>query len=448
MADTMKFLWGANSKIPARSNTTNGKAYFAIVDAGYTDTAAPTNEAFIYLDKAGARYNVIAKRAIFDSLGYKIVDKYFAVANNNGSNMMQFFAPSQNASSATPIGSAAIITSIDLSNSSISASEYKIKTVINGFEDTSTITTTNTANSTLSLGMATEDLAGLVSAGEQVFGGKKIFVGDLEVENNNTLINTNYLTLEGNNNVQINSSAGLLELYGKLGLDLFTSSTSDINLETRAFYVTAPTAINGNTSITGTLDVSGVTSITNTTELDVSNANNIKAALKVSGGVWINKKMQVNGITTFANTTDGSSSGGAVVVSGGAKIAKSVYIGNNLTVAQAISNSRNATFNGTAVTNSYSTTVWGYLYGKNDTTLSRNVVLNGDEPATNTYTTTVKGAATFDKTVTVQDDLIINGDGIFSGDLSVRGGDIFLGAAGDHATITYSSDTITISFPG
>ena len=443
MADTMKFLWGANSKIPASSSTTNGKAYFAIIDKGYTDTAAPTNEAFIYLDKAGTRYNVIAKRAIFDSLGYKIVDKYFAVANNNGSNMMQFFAPSQNVNTATPVGSAAIITAIDLSNSSITASEYKIKTVINGFEDTSTITTTNTANSTLSLGMATEDLAGLVSAGEQVFGGKKIFVGDLEVENNNTLINTNSLILEGNNNVQITSSAGLLELYGKLGLDLFTSNTSDINLETRAFYVTAPTAINGNTSITGTLDVSGVTSITNTTD-----ASSSAGALKVSGGALISKKLYVAGVATFANTTDGSSSGGAVVVSGGAKIAKSVYIGNNLTVAQAISNSRNATFNGTAVTNSYSTTVWGYLYGKNDTTLSRNVVLNGDEPSTNTYTTTVKGAATFDKTVTVQDDLIINGDGIFSGDLSVRGGDIFLGAAGDHATITYSSDTITISFPG
>ena len=161
MADTMKFLWGANSKIPTRSNDTNGKAYFAIIDKGYTDTAAPANEAFIYLDKAGARYNVIAKRAIFDSLGYKIVDKYFAVARNNSSNMLQFFTPSQNVNTATPIGSAAIITAIDLSNSSITANEYKIKTIINGFEDKTTDT-----NSTLSLNMATGTLAGLVSAEE------------------------------------------------------------------------------------------------------------------------------------------------------------------------------------------------------------------------------------------------------------------------------------------
>jgi hypothetical protein len=55
--------------------------------------------------------------------------------------------------------------------------------------------------------------------------------------------------------------------------------------------------------------------------------------LKVTGGALISKKLYVKGIATFANTTDGSSSGGAVVVSGGAKIAKSVYIGNNLTVA-------------------------------------------------------------------------------------------------------------------
>ena len=438
MADTMKFLWGANSKIPARSNTTNGKAYFAIVDTGYTDTAAPTNEAFIYLDKAGARYNVIAKRAIFDSLGYKIVDKYFAVANNNGSNMMQFFAPSQNASSATPIGSAAIITSIDLSNSSITASEYKIKTVINGFEDSSTITTTNTANSTLSLDMATGTLAGLVSAGEQVFGGQKTFSGKVII-NSDLDVNGAIITIDGTTSIAL--AAPTITNTATTSLSI-TAPTTNITASS-ALNIVAATAINGNTAITGTLGVTGVTSITNTTD-----ATSSAGALKVTGGALISKKLYVKGIATFANTTDGSSSGGAVVVSGGAKIAKSVYIGNNLTVAQAISNTRNATFNGSAVTNDYSTTVYGYLYGKNNTTLSRNVTLNDDETAaTNTYTTTVKGAATFNKTVTVQDDIVINGDGVIGGDLSVRGGDIFLGAAGDYATITYSSDTITISFP-
>lgn len=433
MADTMKFLWGANSKIPASSSATNGKAYFAIIDKGYTDTAAPTNEAFIYLDKAGTRYNVIAKRAIFDSLGYKIVDKYFAVARNNSSNMLQFFAPSQDANTATPVGSAAIITAIDLSNSSVAANEYKIKTIINGFDDKSTGT-----NSTLSLGMATKTLAGLMSAGAQEFGGQKTFSGKVII-NADLDVNSAIVTIDGTTSIAL--AAPTITNTATTSLTI-TAPTTNITASS-LLTITALTAINGNTAITGTLGVSGVTSITNATD-----ATSSAGALKVTGGALISKKLYVKGIATFADTTDGSSSGGAVVVSGGAKIAKSVYIGNNLTVAQAISNSRNATFNGTAVTNDYSTTIYGYLYGKNNATLSRTVVLNDDETAAaNTYTTTVKGAATFNKTVTVQDDFIVNGDGIIGGDLSVRGGDIYLGAAGDYATITYSSDTITVSFP-
>lgn len=437
MADTMKFLWGANSKIPTKSDATSGKAYFAIIDNGYTDTNAPDNEAFIYLDKAGTRYNVIAKRAIFDSRGAKIVDSYFSVVSNNSSNMLQFFAPSQNANTATPIGSAAIITAIDLSNSSVTKNEYKIKTIINGFEDKTTGT-----NSTLSLGMATKTLAGLVSASAQEFGGQKTFSGKVII-NSDLDVNGATITIDGTTSIAL--AAPAITNTATTSLDI-TAPTTNITASS-LLTITAVTAINGNTAITGTLGVSGVTTITNTTELDVSNANSIKAALKVSGGVWINKKMQVNGIATFANITDGSSSGGAVVVSGGAHIAKSVYIGNNLTVAQAISNSRNATFNGTAVNNNYSTTVYGYFYGKNDATLSRNVALNEDWTADTPYTTTVHGSTTFNKDVTINDNIIINGDGIFSGDLSVRGGDIYLGAAGDYATITYSSGTVTVSFP-
>ena len=321
MADTMKFLWGANSKIPASSSATNGKAYFAIIDKGYTDTAAPTNEAFIYLDKAGTRYNVIAKRAIFDSLGYKIVDKYFAVARNNSSNLLQFFAPSQNVNTATPVGSAAIITAIDLSNSSVTANEYKIKTIINGFEDKSTGT-----NSTLSLGMATKALAGLMSAGAQEFGGQKTFSGKVII-NSDLDVNGAIVTIDGTTSIAL--AAPTITNTATTSLSI-TAPTTNITASS-ALNIVAPTAINGNTAITGTLGVTGVTSITNTTD-----ATSSAGALKVTGGALISKKLYVKGIATFANTTDGSSSGGAVVVSGGAKIAKSVYIGNNLTVGATI----------------------------------------------------------------------------------------------------------------
>lgn len=429
--ETMKFLWGKNSKIP--SSAVDGKAYFAVIDTGYTDSAAPANEAFIYLDKDGNRYNVIAKRAIFDSLGNKITNKYFSETKNSGSNTIQFFTAEQNPNEDTPIKSATIISAIDLSNSSITASEYKIKTIINGFEDKTTGT-----NSTLTLAMATDKLAGLVNAGTQSFGGQKTFTGKVII-NSDLDVNGAIITIDGTTSIAL--AAPTITNTATTSLSI-TAPTTNITASS-ALNIVASTAINGNTSITGTLGVTGITSITNNTD-----ASSTTGALKVAGGVLISKQLYVADVATFANTTDGSIDGGAVVVSGGAKITKSLYIGNNLTVAQAISNSRDATFNGTSIANSYSTTIWGYLYGKNNATLSRNVVLNNDESAdANTYTTTVKGVATFNKTVTIQDDIIINGDGVISGDLSVRGGDIYLGAAGDYATISYSADTITISFP-
>lgn len=435
MADTMKFLWGANSKIPARSNGTNGKAYFAIIDNGYTDTAAPSNEAFIYLDKAGARYNVIAKRAIFDSLGYKITNKYFSETNNSGSNTIQFFTAEQDPSKDTPIKSATIISAIDLSNSSITASEYKIKTIINGFEDK----TTNGTNSTLSLNMATETLAGLVSAEEQEFGGQKTFTGKVII-NSDLDVNGAIITINGTTSIAL--AAPTITNTATTSLSI-TAPTTNITA-TNALNIEAVTAINGNTSITGTLGVTGVTSITDATEC---NATNAAAALKVTGGVLIGKGMQVDGVAIFANPTDASATAGGVMVAGGIRVAKSAYIANNLTVAQAISNSRNATFNGSSVTDTYKTIVNGYFESKNDASLFRDVVLNAGQTEDTTYITTVKGSTTFEKDVTIQDDIIINGDGIISGDLSVRGGDIYLGAAGDYATISYSSGTVTISFP-
>lgn len=431
--ETMKFLWGKNSKIP--SSAANGKAYFAVIDTGYTDSAAPANEAFIYLDKDGNRYNVIAKRAIFDSLGNKITNKYFSETKNSGSNTIQFFTAEQDPNDDTPIKSATIISAIDLSNSSITASAYKIKTVINGFEDK----TTNGTNSTLSLNMATETLAGLVSAEEQEFGGQKTFTGKVII-NSDLDVNGAIITINGTTSIAL--AAPTITNTATTSLSI-TAPTTNITA-TNALNIEAVTAINGNTSITGTLGVTGVTSITDATEC---NATNAAAALKVTGGVLIGKGMQVDGVAIFANPTDASATAGGVMVAGGIRVAKSAYIANNLTVAQAISNSRNATFNGSSVTNTYKTIVNGYFESKNDASLFRDVVLNAGQTEDTTYITTVKGSTTFEKDVTIQDDIIINGDGIISGDLSVRGGDIYLGAAGDYATISYSSGTVTISFP-
>ena len=64
----LKFSWGAEDKLP--SGKVNGKAYFATT-AAYPLLAASANkaqEAFIYFDKDGIRYNVISKRALQDAL--------------------------------------------------------------------------------------------------------------------------------------------------------------------------------------------------------------------------------------------------------------------------------------------------------------------------------------------------------------------------------------------
>lgn len=71
------FLWGANNSLPATK--TNGQAYFATIgDEAYGDSV-PTKEAYIYFDKDNERYNVIAKRAIFDAAGNRIDTKYVTV---------------------------------------------------------------------------------------------------------------------------------------------------------------------------------------------------------------------------------------------------------------------------------------------------------------------------------------------------------------------------------
>lgn len=446
--ETLKLLWGKNSNIPTKGSSTNGKAYFAVIDGGYTDTAAPTKEAFIYFDKDDERYNVIAKRAIFDSLGNKIVNKYFALAQNSNSNTMLFFAPSQDTDD-TPVGSAQIITAIDVKHGDITDGTYNIKTLINGYEDTKT--GTGKYNSTLSLNMASDTLAGLMSATSQTFGGAKTFIDDFTISNVDNGGCINFTTTDMyfiSDFAQIN--AGEFEVIAET-LTLSSDDTVSISA-TNSIDLTGVTRITGNTSITGTLGVTGITSITNNTD-----ASSSTAALQVTGGALINQKLYVKGISTFANETDASSTTTAgVKMSGGLGITKGLYVGYALHVGRSVV--LNSTASSPAVTNSYSTAVYGPFTAANSAILSRNVTLNNDEPAsltTNTYTTTVKGKSTFNKEasflngVIITGDLNVTGDGIFSGDVYARGGEVVIGAAGDCATLSYtaSTDTLTISFP-
>lgn len=164
----LKFLWGTNSKMSGTSAPTivDGKAYFAIVDGTtkYPDSA-PANEAFIYLDKDSKRYNVIAKRAIFDALGNKIHTKYATEIDASG-NTMTLYAPGDAGNNATALGSASIIQAVALATDTTDATTYKIKATVNGV-----------ASNAYSLVAADSTHAGIVTAsGSQDIAGIKKFV--------------------------------------------------------------------------------------------------------------------------------------------------------------------------------------------------------------------------------------------------------------------------------
>lgn len=158
----LKFLWGFNSDLP--TTKTNGKAYFAVRDDNYP-SAAPANEAFIYFDKDNTRYNVIAKRAIFDALGNKINSTYATDIESSGNTMSLFSADGGEA-----IDSATIINSLSLSTGTQDSSKYSIKVTVNGQD-----------SSEYSLAAASDTVYGIVTTGDQSFAGKKTFTGAIHV---------------------------------------------------------------------------------------------------------------------------------------------------------------------------------------------------------------------------------------------------------------------------
>ena len=169
----LKLLWGSNTKMNGSSKPAivDGKAYFAIVDGDtkYPDTAAPTNEAFIYFDKDNTRYNVVAKRAIFDALGNKINSTY-ATDIESSSNTMSLFS----ADGGEAIDTATIINSVALGQGTThNGSTYHIKATINGV-----------AGNDYALVAASSSKAGIITTGTQTIAGSKTFSGATKFTNN------------------------------------------------------------------------------------------------------------------------------------------------------------------------------------------------------------------------------------------------------------------------
>ena len=160
----LKLLWGSNTKMHGNNApaVVDGKAYFAIIDGNtkYPDTAAPANEAFIYLDKDSTRYNVIAKRAIFDALGNKINSTYATDIESSG-NTMSLFSEDGN----TEIDTAKIINSAAIGQGTThNGTTYHLKVTVNGV-----------GSADYALVAASGSKAGIVTTDNQTFAGIKTF---------------------------------------------------------------------------------------------------------------------------------------------------------------------------------------------------------------------------------------------------------------------------------
>ena len=226
----LKLLWGSNTKMHGSSKpaVVDGKAYFAIVDGDtkYPDTAAPANEAFIYLDKDSTRYNVIAKRAIFDALGNKINSTYATDIESSGNTMSLF-----SADGGTAIDSANIINSAAIGQGTThNGTTYHLKVTVNGV-----------GSANYALVAASGSKAGIVTTGNQTFAGIKTFSNNTASSSKTTgaVVITGGLGVGGN----INSGAAI---SAATTLTAGTSATIGTTLTT-----------GGNASIGGDLTVVG-----------------------------------------------------------------------------------------------------------------------------------------------------------------------------------------------
>ena len=105
---------------------------------------------------------------------------------------------------------------------------------------------------------------------------------------------------------------GQILLYGdEISIDADTS----ISIVAPSIAITGTTAIAGNASVIGTFGATGKVTFTNETDVTLANETVSDAAVKITGGVSIGKKLYTTGVATFATTTDATNtSSGSVIV--------------------------------------------------------------------------------------------------------------------------------------
>lgn len=471
------FTWGTDATLP--SGITDGKAYFATTNSYPTtaSSASKANEAFIYFDKDGKRYKVIAQRALQDARGNDIDKYYFAQVTNNNSNNL-IFKDASNGSTGSR-GSVPIITSLGVTSTCDTAS-VGVQIRANGV-----------ASEINYLPVATYGQAGILTAEDQLIGGNKSFKCD---EQFNVLcgdVDNGPLSLfaetpesaiimvgDVTGQVYINGAisgmgAGaftapnlndLDSITGMCGLRIIDENTVAAGLLGNYIMLDASNRIELNASenvqlTTGQCEIAAATTIFSVGSVSISDstlATADSAALFVTGGTTT-RNLIVTDATDSTNSTTG-----VIRAAGGAYIAKQLRVGTNATISQALTVGRDVTLNNSESSSAhYKTTIKGATTISNTLTVSStltsggNVILNNGETSTaDTYTTTVKGKSTFQKRasfsngIDITGNLTVSGDGSFNGDIYASGGDVYIGASGDRAKLSYdsSTDTLTVSF--
>lgn len=472
------FTWGTDATLP--SGITDGKAYFATTNSYPTtaSSASKANEAFIYFDKDGKRYKVIAQRALQDARGNDIDKYYFAQVTNNNSNNL-IFKDASNGSTGSR-GSVPIITSLGVTSTCDEAS-VGVQIRANGV-----------ASEINYLPVATYGQAGILTAEDQLIGGNKSFKCDTQFQvlcgdMDNGPLSLFMETPEAEVMVVGEAATGQVYVNGAIsgvGVGLFTMSnlnsldsiTGSFGLQIidedtvagglQANYITlgASNTIELSTPENIRLsaehcEIAAATTIFSVGSVSISDstlATADSAALFVTGGTTTRNLIITDATDSTSSTT------GVIQAAGGAYIAKQLRVGTNATISQALTVGRDVTLNNSESSSAhYKTTIKGATTISNTLTVSStltssgNVILNNGETSTaDTYTTTVKGKSTFQKRasfsngIDITGNLTVSGDGSFNGDIYASGGDVYIGASGDRAKLSYdsSTDTLTVSF--
>jgi hypothetical protein len=201
---------------------------------------------------------------------------------------------------------------------------------------------------------------------------------------------------------------GATSLSNTLGVIGATTLSSTLGV-TGATTLSDTLDVTGAATLSDTLDVTGATILSDT--LDVTGAATLSDTLDVTGAATLSSTLSATGAITFSNTTDATNSttGGCLTISGGAAVAKKLYVGTDLLVsgnallsgtlsidgALTLSNTDDATnsTNGGCLTVSGGAAVAKKLY------VGSNLNVTGETSLSSTLVVT--DAATFSNNVTI-----------------------------------------------